>query len=151
MVTKEGKTDFKDKQNTFINENNHDNQYSNLNLNGNYKCSSTSSVQSHSKTTTSGKNCGSNYVSTYMKPVNGLEQVQEMFEIRKANYQNDIPEKYLLNNSTLSLHIAAYENSAEASALTNECNEEKEGSNNGKSGLYKKAKQIIAGSVSTLQ
>uniref|UniRef100_A0AC34GY17 Uncharacterized protein n=1 Tax=Panagrolaimus sp. ES5 TaxID=591445 RepID=A0AC34GY17_9BILA len=93
----------------------------------------------------------SNYVSTYTKPANRLEQVQEMFERRKANDQNDIPEKDLLKNSTLSLHIAAYENSAEASAHTNECNEVKEGSNNGKSWFYKKAKQVIAGPVSTVQ
>uniref|UniRef100_A0AC34FWW1 Uncharacterized protein n=1 Tax=Panagrolaimus sp. ES5 TaxID=591445 RepID=A0AC34FWW1_9BILA len=74
-----------------------------------------------------------------------------MFERRKANNQNDFPKKDLLNNSTLSLHIAAYENSAEVSAHTNECNEEKDGLNNGKSGLYKKVKQINAGPVSTVQ
>uniref|UniRef100_A0AC34G2M3 Uncharacterized protein n=1 Tax=Panagrolaimus sp. ES5 TaxID=591445 RepID=A0AC34G2M3_9BILA len=89
----------------------------------------------------------------------GLEQVQEIFESRKTNSPKNSFKKDLSNlyNSTLSLHIAAYENSAEdSSEYANEFNEEKEGSkmNSKKLNLvekWMKAKQIIDGDLSVVQ
>uniref|UniRef100_A0AC34FI58 Uncharacterized protein n=1 Tax=Panagrolaimus sp. ES5 TaxID=591445 RepID=A0AC34FI58_9BILA len=134
MVTKESEINLKDKQQSFLKVINYDNQYSNLNLN--YTCSRIPSfIQSHSKAISSNKSFE--------------HQVQEIFETQKANSQKDFykqDKSSNLNNSTLSLHIAAYENLNEAA--TNEFAEEES------LGLIKNcenAKQIFAGVVSTIQ
>uniref|UniRef100_A0AC34FC47 Uncharacterized protein n=1 Tax=Panagrolaimus sp. ES5 TaxID=591445 RepID=A0AC34FC47_9BILA len=173
MITKESEIFFTDKQQSFVNVNNYDNvniynSNSNLNLNANYKSLSVSSVQSYCKKTTSGKSSDSydigineghkrfqKYKKSDLSYVLNERQVQQMFENRRKDFsKKDFFEKDSLNvnSSTLSLHIAAYENSMETS-YANECNEADGFKNKGgNTGLkWKNLKQIFTGSTLIVQ
>uniref|UniRef100_A0A914QFP0 Uncharacterized protein n=1 Tax=Panagrolaimus davidi TaxID=227884 RepID=A0A914QFP0_9BILA len=127
---------------------NFDRRYFNLNLNENYKCSNISSlVQSNSKS----KKHDKTFVST------------DNFEKRK-NLQSKIVGKYgaaeeKVNNrwkkessspssSTLSLHIAAYENSVES--FTNALDKNKGFKKKGLVEKWKNVKQIFTESLQSL-
>uniref|UniRef100_A0AC34FTZ7 Uncharacterized protein n=1 Tax=Panagrolaimus sp. ES5 TaxID=591445 RepID=A0AC34FTZ7_9BILA len=106
-------------------------------------------------------NCGNKSSQTYMKStssyVTSEQDIQKMSEKRKENRRKVFPKKDSLSNvnsSTLSLQIAAYENSVEASHA-NECNKEEASKRDSERSSFvekcKNAKQILTGSALKLQ
>uniref|UniRef100_A0AC35F8T5 Uncharacterized protein n=1 Tax=Panagrolaimus sp. PS1159 TaxID=55785 RepID=A0AC35F8T5_9BILA len=105
----------------------HDNQYSNLNLNQNLKCLNVSPIHSKSY---NNKNCVSDNIegrenplhsnkpskiSDFSNPINDKTENEEFKKLWKTNK---------INSSTLSLHIASYENSVEKDSFNGSKNKD---------------------------
>uniref|UniRef100_A0AC35GNW4 Uncharacterized protein n=1 Tax=Panagrolaimus sp. PS1159 TaxID=55785 RepID=A0AC35GNW4_9BILA len=111
----------------------HDNQYSNFNLNQNFKCLDVSAIQSNNKSYNN-KICGSSVsdnieerknpshlnkpskIFNFSKLINDKTENEESKKLWKKNsYSNT------MNDSTFSLHISAFENSVDSfNGSTNE-------------------------------
>uniref|UniRef100_A0AC34FC77 Uncharacterized protein n=1 Tax=Panagrolaimus sp. ES5 TaxID=591445 RepID=A0AC34FC77_9BILA len=134
MATKKDSLFFKDKQKSFLSDNsstdNDNHQFSNLNLNQNFKCSdilsSSLTVHSYSKSNNDNKNLDyavdreataelwniDNSLKTSSEYSKQYAEAEKQLH-RWRNKNNPLNAVQNINNSTLSLHIAAYENSVE--------------------------------------
>uniref|UniRef100_A0AC35F558 BTB domain-containing protein n=1 Tax=Panagrolaimus sp. PS1159 TaxID=55785 RepID=A0AC35F558_9BILA len=135
----------------------HDNQYSNLNLNQNLKCLDVFPIQSNSKSYKN-KNCVSDNIERRENLLH-LNKPSKIFNF--SNFINDKTENEefkkpwktnsysnTTNKSTLSLHIAAYENSVETDSFNGSKNKDWQ---KGKSDSIRNEKQIFTAGTFVIQ
>uniref|UniRef100_A0A914QV39 Exophilin 5 n=1 Tax=Panagrolaimus davidi TaxID=227884 RepID=A0A914QV39_9BILA len=134
-----------------------DNQYSNLNLNQNLKCLDVSPIQSNSKSYYNKNYVSHNIegsenplhlnkpskISNFSNHINDKTENEESKKLWKTNsYSNKI------NDSTISLHIAAYENSSKTDSFNGSKNEDLQ---KGKSDSIKNEKQLFTAETFIIQ
>uniref|UniRef100_A0AC34GY80 Uncharacterized protein n=1 Tax=Panagrolaimus sp. ES5 TaxID=591445 RepID=A0AC34GY80_9BILA len=148
MTTKNYGLSLKDKERGFVDDTSN-NRFNELNLNQNYKC--VSKEPFHSKTITNDSRKVQNYDSScsWNKSSKNLSSKYLTIE-RDSGEKHELKKLTNANNSTLSLHIAEYENSDEDKKGFNRIEKE---DNEGEKPDYKweDAKQIFNGSPSVIQ